>query len=86
MVCVITPCTNGAAMLATPTPIDTHTMCLLHGDFHVMGQDCWAVTLDYYLEHQDIPETQARHRYLEAVERKMLDNLLPKRRPSAGSR
>jgi len=65
-------------MLATPTPTDTQpTMCLLHGDFHVMEQACWSTTLDFYFEHQDMGEQASRDAYLAAVEREMLNNLLP---------
>lgn len=74
-------------MLATPAPPTVQpTMCLLHGDFHVMGQDCWGVTMDWYVDHQHLDGQAGRDAYLTAVERKMLDNLLPKRRPAAGSR
>jgi hypothetical protein len=69
--------------LATPTavqpttgPATAPTMCLLHGDFHTMGQDCWSVTIDFHFDHQDVPEQEARNCYLAAVERKMLDNLV----------
>lgn len=73
-------------MLATPTPTDLEPrMCLLHGDFHPMGQDCWATTLDFYLVHEDLGQQASRDAYLAAVERKMLDGLLPQRRPAAGS-
>lgn len=83
MVSVITR-TNGAAMLATPAPVDTQpTMCLLHGDFHVMEQACWSLTMDFYFDHQGVPEQEARNLYLTAVERKMLDSLLPAVRPTA---
>jgi hypothetical protein len=51
-------------------------MCLLHGDFHTMGGACWGVTLDFQLEHADLPLQEASDRYLAAVERKMLDHHL----------
>ena len=74
-------------MLATPAPPNTQpTMCLLHGDFHAMSQDCWGATMDWYMDHQHLGEQDSRDAYLAAVERKMLDDLLPKRRPAAGSR
>lgn len=60
-------------------------MCLLHGDFHVMEQACWSVTMDFYFDHSDLPQQDARDLYLIAVERKMLDNLLPAVRPAASS-
>lgn len=60
-------------------------MCLLHGDFHVMGQACWSVTMDFYFDHSDLPQQAARNLYLTAVERQMLDNLLPAVRPAASS-
>lgn len=64
-------------MLATPSaPAVQPTMCLLHGDFHVMGQACWAATLDWQLTHTHLEGQQARDAYLAAVEREMLDNLM----------
>lgn len=62
-------------------PIDTATdtqptMCLLHGDFHVMGQACWSTTMDWYFTHDHIEGQEARDAYLAAVERKMLDHLM----------
>jgi len=77
-------------MLATPTPTPAPsttqpTMCLRHGDYHVMDGDCWAVTLDWYVDHQHLDEQTGRNAYLAEVERRMLDNLLPKRRPAPGS-
>ncbi|MFD5848323.1 hypothetical protein [Streptomyces chartreusis] len=51
------------------------TMCLLHGDFHVMDGDCWSTTLDWRLTHTHLEGTAARDAYLTAVERRMLDNL-----------
>lgn len=52
------------------------TMCLLHGDFHVMRQDCWAVALDWQFAHTHLQGQDARDAYLTAVERQMLDNLM----------
>lgn len=51
------------------------TACLLHGAFHVMGQECWATTVDWYFEHQELTEAQRRDGYQAAVERRMLDDL-----------
>jgi hypothetical protein len=48
-------------------------MCLLHGDFHTMDGACWSATLDFYLEHADLPPQEGRDLYLAAVERQMLD-------------
>ncbi|MFD9004479.1 hypothetical protein ACFV0T_26560 [Streptomyces sp. NPDC059582] len=68
-------------------PGSAPTMCLLHGDFHVMDQICWGTTLDFHFQHQgDMTQQEARDCYLAAVERKMLDNLLPALRPAASSR
>ena len=50
------------------------TMCLLHGDFHIMGADCWDTTVDWHFTHQDLEEQGGRDAYLAAVERAMLDN------------
>jgi hypothetical protein len=52
------------------------TMCLLHGDFHAMGQDCWAAGLDGQFARPHLEGQDARDAYLAAVERKMLDNLM----------
>jgi hypothetical protein len=46
------------------------SMCLKHGDFHIMDADCWDATVDWYFTHQDA----SRDAYLAAVERQMLDN------------
>ncbi|MFG2970874.1 hypothetical protein ACGFZS_47160 [Streptomyces sp. NPDC048288] len=62
-----------------PTTLGTPTMCLLHGDYHVMGQDCWATTLDWQFAHTDLEGPEARDAYLCEVERKMLDNLVRNR-------
>ncbi|WP_399559542.1 hypothetical protein OIA45_48905 (plasmid) [Streptomyces chartreusis] len=59
-------------------------MCLKHGDFHIMDGDCWSVTLDWYFTHQTMNEQADRDAYLTAVERKMLDNLLPLLMTAAG--
>jgi len=52
------------------------TTCLLHGDFHVMGHECWDVTLDFELDYQHLAPQDRRDAYQAAVERKMLDNLI----------
>ncbi|MEU8469633.1 hypothetical protein AB0F30_17195 [Streptomyces sp. NPDC029006] len=58
----------------------THpTMCLKHGDFHVMDSDCWDVTLDWYFSSQHLNDQASRDAYLAAVERQMLDNLIRNR-------
>ncbi|MDX2948034.1 hypothetical protein [Streptomyces caniscabiei] len=48
-------------------------MCLLHADYHPMGQDCWARTMDFYFEHPDLTGAERRDRYAFEVERAMLD-------------
>lgn len=53
------------------------TACLLHADFHVMSSECWGATLDWMLDHQNIPEAQRRDAYQAQVERQMLDDLNP---------
>ena len=50
------------------------TMCLLHGDFHVMDPACWGATLDWQLAHPHLEGQASRDAYLAAVERTMLDN------------
>lgn len=52
------------------------TMCLRHGDFHAMSQDCWALTTEWYFEHQHLGDQGSRDAYLAAVEQQMLDNLI----------
>ncbi len=59
----------------------THSMCLLHGDFHAMDSDCWGVTLDWWLAHEDIPEPARRDAYLMEVEQAMLDKHIRHHRP-----
>jgi hypothetical protein len=54
-------------------------MCLLHGDFHAMSQDCWGVTLDWQFERPHLEGQAARDAYLAAVERQMLDHLIRNR-------
>lgn len=51
-------------------------MCLLHADFHPMDPACWEATVDWYFDHQHIPETEQRHVYAAEVERGMLDALV----------
>jgi hypothetical protein len=52
------------------------TACLLHGDFHVMGHECWDVTLDFELDYQHLAPQDRRDAYQFAVERKILDDLI----------
>ena len=48
-----------------PTATATQpTMCLRHGDFHVMDSDCWGVTLDWQLARPHLEGQQARDAYL----------------------
>lgn len=54
-----------------PTPGDLG-MCLLHADYHPMGQKCWAVTLDWFLAHHHLPQAERRDWYQLAVEQAML--------------
>jgi hypothetical protein len=51
------------------------TMCLLHGDFHVMDSTCWGAALDWQCAHPHLEGSQSRDAYLLEVERRMLDNL-----------
>ena len=48
-------------------------MCLLHGDFHSMSQECWSRVVDYYVTHLGMDMNECRHVYLEETERHMLD-------------
>ncbi|WP_045562707.1 hypothetical protein [Streptomyces sp. FxanaA7] len=48
-------------------------MCLLHADYHPMGGDCWAHTMDWYFAHPDLTDTERRDRYAIEVECAMLD-------------
>jgi hypothetical protein len=62
--------------MPTATTTAQPTMCLRHGDFHVMDPGCWGVSLDWQFTHPHIEGQQARDAYLAAVERQMLDNLI----------
>lgn len=57
-------------------PAEPITACLLHGDVHVMSQECWEVTIDFELTHQHLLPQDRRDAYQAAVERKMLDHLI----------
>jgi hypothetical protein len=48
-------------------------MCLLHADYHPMGTDCWALTLDWFLARHHLPDAEARAEYQLEVERAMLN-------------
>jgi hypothetical protein len=52
------------------------SMCLLHGDFHVMDGDCWGATFDWQVAHPHLESQAARDAYLAGVERQMLNNLV----------
>lgn len=65
--------------MPTATTQTAPTMCLRHGDFHVMDSDCWGVTLDWYTTHQHLGDQAGQDLYLAAVEREMLDNLIRSR-------
>ena len=56
-----------------PSPQATYGMCLLHADYHPMGQDCWSACMDWYLAHEHLPEAERRALYALEVERGMLD-------------
>jgi len=60
--------------MTTAAPI---TACLLHADYHAMGQECWDVTLDWFFAHQEKPVDAQRVGYQGAVERRILDGLRP---------
>jgi hypothetical protein len=54
----------------------THTppgMCLLHADYHPMGQDCWEHTVDWHFAHPHLDAAEQSDLYALAVERAMLD-------------
>jgi hypothetical protein len=65
--------------MTTAPPI---TACLLHADYHAMGQDCWNVTIDWFFAHQEQPVGAQRAAYQGAVERRILDGL---QAPSEGA-
>jgi hypothetical protein len=64
------------APAAAAEPPAQPTMCLLHGDYHVMDQRCWDTTVDWYFTHPDFEGADGRDAYLAEVERQMLDNLI----------
>ncbi|MER6092491.1 hypothetical protein [Streptomyces bluensis] len=70
-----TPLAPPAAVMPTP---HSYAMCLLHADYHPMGGDCWATTLDWQLAHHHLPDAEARAEYLLEVERAMLDQYVRK--------
>lgn len=61
--------------MTTATAVPTPTVCLLHADVHVMGQDCWAHTVDWYFTHEHLNQQEAKDAYQAAAERKMLDQI-----------
>lgn len=63
---------------AAPSPDDVPGMCLLHADFHPMDPGCWSACVDWYFDHQHIPEAAQRDAYAGEVERAMLDELVKK--------
>ncbi|MFF8610825.1 hypothetical protein ACF06X_33505 [Streptomyces sp. NPDC015346] len=60
------------------------TVCLLHADVHYMTSTCWGVTIDWYLAHDHLEESEARAAYQAAVEREMLDRIARQHRSDAG--
>lgn len=60
------------------------TMCLKHGDFHVMRGECWRVTLEWYFEQQQRDPSESfedrRQRYWAAWECELLDRLTEEHR------
>lgn len=63
-------------MPRTTTAQPQPTMCLHHGDFHIMSPDCWGAALDWQLAHPHLDGPEGRDAYQAAVERKMLDDLV----------
>lgn len=56
--------------------------CLLHGDFHPMGSECWNTTTGFYLSWavredggEPLPDKEIKEKYDAEVERKMLYDL-----------
>jgi hypothetical protein len=45
-----------------------------------MAADCWSACVDWYFDHQDIPEAGRVNLYAGEVERAMLDALVRKHR------
>lgn len=54
---------------------DRPTVCLLHADVHVMSQECWGTTVDWYADHQHLDATSRRNAYQAEAERAMLTEL-----------
>lgn len=48
-------------------------MCLLHADYHPMGEDCWAHCTNWYFAHAHLTDTECRDRYALEVECAMLN-------------
>lgn len=65
---------------SAPDPDAVPGMCLLHADFHPMGSDCWSACVDWYFDHQNIPQARQPDAYAGEVERAMLDALVKKYR------
>lgn len=66
----------------TPSVLGEYGMCLLHADYHPMGADCWASYLDWNLAHHRVPRAERTDRYMDAVERAMLDAHLANLNPT----
>lgn len=73
-----------ATLAPAPQLTQAHGMCLKHGDYHSMAGSCWSATADFFFARQDLPERTVRELYALAVERAMLDNLLPLILPATG--
>lgn len=56
--------------------------CLRHGEFHVMEQECWNTTLEFWFEWQELlTPQQLKDRYDQEVERKMLNDFIERLAP-----
>jgi hypothetical protein len=60
-------------MPLTPPAPGEYGMCLLHADYHPMGQACWSATLDWFLAHHHLPDPDRRDWFQLAVEQAMLN-------------
>jgi hypothetical protein len=60
----------------TPAGPATMAMCLRHADYHAMGSECWSATLDWFFDHSNLPDQDARDLYQGEVERAILDQYI----------
>ncbi|MEU1078228.1 MULTISPECIES: hypothetical protein [unclassified Streptomyces] len=71
----MTQASNPAARTSLEPPVKRH-VCLLHADYHVMLPECWRVTVQWFMDHQHLTDTENRDAYQAEAERRMLDQWL----------